>query len=219
MRIDTLSSLLRHREDLLLENSILKHYHLDDYERFPSVREVLVEIIPMLSLRRENGQDVLKMIVSDGTDNYRTRVGNLLVMMDGVVLSDIDNLINFDAMLLEDVDIYQQAVVCGKVAFSGVANFITKKKYVTALTFPANVRVMDFKGVSYPVAYFGEAPQGEGDDTRQVLYWDPALKVGQGEQGRVSFRAPGYSGRFRAVAEGMAADGSPIHYEWNFEVE
>ena len=124
--LDTLSTLLRHREDLFLENVPKRRYHLDDYNRFPSVREILVEIIPELRLHREKGRDFLKVSVSDASRLYNYRVGNMLVMMDGVVLSDLDNLLSFDAMLLEDVDIYQQAVVCGKVSFSGVVNFITK---------------------------------------------------------------------------------------------
>lgn len=219
LRIDTLATMLRHREDLLLESSPRTRFHLDDYNRFPSVKEVLIEIIPILSLRRENGENVMRITVTDGTEAYRTRVGNLLVMMDGVVLTDLDLLLDFDAMLLEDVDVYQQAVVCGKVSYSGVANFITKKNYVTALSFPANVRVVDFKGVSYPVAYYGEAPEGEGVDLRQVLYWDPSMRVEAGGQARINFRAPAYSGSFRAVADGIAADGTPVHHEWTFDVE
>lgn len=217
--LDTLSTLLRHREDLFLENVPKRRYHLDDYNRFPSVREILVEIIPELRLHREKGRDFLKVSVSDASRLYNYRVGNMLVMMDGVVLSDLDNLLSFDAMLLEDVDIYQQAVVCGKVSFSGVVNFITKKNYVTALSFPANVRVVDFKGVSYPVAYYGNPPTGVADDLRQVLYWDPVLKIDAGGQKRLTFRAPSYAGRFRAVAEGIAEDGTPVHHEWTFEVE
>ncbi len=219
IRQDTIATMLRHREDLLLESSPLQRYHLDDYTRFPSVKEVIVEIIPMLKLQREKGEYHLRLTVSDVTDNYRTRVGNLLVMMDGVVLSDLDNLLDFDAMLIEDVDIYSQAIVCGKVSFSGIVNFVTKKNYVTALTFPANVRVVDFKGVSYPVAYYGTKPEGLEVDRRQVLYWDPAVRIAHGGQHRFQIHAPGYSGKFRVVAEGVASDGTPIHQEWTFEVE
>jgi len=218
LMLDTLATFLRHREDLLLESSPFKRYHLDDYTRFNSVREILVEIIPSLTLRREKGRYYITMMASDVTDSYKSRVGNLLVMMDGVVLSDLNHLIDFDAMLLEDIDIYQQAIICGRASFSGVVNFITKKNYVTALTFPANVRVLDFKGVSYPVAYLGDVPEGAAD-TRQVLYWHPSLGLEKGGQVRTIIHAPSYSGRFRIVAEGLSEDGTPIHQERVFEVE
>ena len=217
--LDTLTTFLRHREDLLLESIPCKRYHLDYYTRFNSVQEVLVEIIPTLAIRRVKGKYRMMMDASDATESYTSRVSNLLVMMDGVVLSDLDYLMDFDAMLLEDIDLYQQAIVCGKASFSGVVNFITKKNYVTALSFPSNVRVLDFKGVSYPVAYYGSVVKGDGGDTRQLLYWDPAMCMNPGEQKRVLAHAPDYAGRFRIVAEGLTEDGTPIHQEWDFEVE
>ena len=96
---------------------------------------------------------------------------------------------------------------------------MTKKNYVTALTFPSNVRVLDFKGVSYPVAYLGSVPQGDGPDERQLLYWDPSLRLEAGESKMIRVHTPSYPGRFRTVVEGLAADGSPVHAEWTFEVE
>lgn len=219
IHIDTLVTLMRHREDLLLESSAFHRYHLDDYTRFPSVREVLVEIVPSLKLHREKGVYSIQMAVLDASGSRAFRVGNVLVMMDGVVLTDLGPLLDFDAMLLEDVDVYQQAVVCGQVIFSGVVNFTTKKNYVTAMSFPSNVRVLDFKGVSYPAAYFGSAPEGDMKDLRQLLYWDPVCRLKSGEARRVIIRTPDYSGRFRVVAEGLSAQGTPIHSEWTFEVE
>lgn len=219
LRLDTLASFLRHREDLLLESSAFVRYHLDDYNRFPTTREVLTEIIPALRFKKDHGKWILQMVVQDASDNRRFRVDNILVMMDGVVLTDLQPLIDFDAMLLEDIDLYPQAVTCGMIVFNGVVNFITKKNYVTALPFPSNVRVTDFKGVSWPVAYTGEAPRDEGSDLRQVLYWHPAVKLEGGTEQRISLHLPGYLGRFRIVAEGLAADGTPLRAETTFEVE
>ena len=102
-------------------------------------------------------------------------------MMDGVVITDLGLLLEFDAMLIEDVDVYTQAIACGKVSFSGIVNFVTKKNYVTTLSFPDNVKVVDFNGVSYPVAYYGGTPPEGVEDVRQLLYWDPALRLASGE--------------------------------------
>ena len=219
LRIDTLTTFMTRRKDLLLESVDHRHYHLDDYNRFPSVREVLVEIIPELSLRRVKDVWQLQLVVSDAVQSRFDRTGSILVMMDGVVLSDLDLLLDFDAMLLEDVDIYLQSFVCGKVAYHGLVNFITKKNYVTALHFPANVRVVDFQGVAYPVAYNGAVPEGEGQDLRQLLYWHPVLNLDAGSDYRIEIHTPGYAGRFKAVAEGFTEDGKPVYQEFAFEVE
>ena len=219
LRIDTLTTFMTHRKDLLLEGNAFRRYHLDDYTRFPSVREILVEFVPELVLRKAKNKWVMQLIISDAVQSRFERTDNILVMMDGVILSDLNSLLEFDAMLLEDIDIYMQTFVCGKVPFHGLVNFITKKNYVTALHFPANVRVVDYQGVSYPVAYDGSVPEGEGQDRRQLLYWHPILNLDADSNYRVEFRAPGYEGRFKAVAEGFTEDGKPIYQEFSFVVE
>ena len=219
LRLDTLTTIMTHREDLLLSAVPRKRYHLDDYTRFPSVREIIVEIIPELRLRNVDGQPLLFLTYSDALNRRFDRTSNILVMMDGVVLSDLRLLLDFDAMLVDDIDIYDEAVIIGKTPVNGIVNFITKKNYVTALDFPSNVRVVDFQGVAYPVAYNGAVPPGEGQDLRQILYWHPILRVDAGSDYRVEINTPGYSGRFKAVAEGFTEDGKPVYQEFTFEVE
>ncbi len=218
-RIDTLTTYMTHREDLLLASIPSHRYHLDDYTRFHSVKEILVEITPELHLRTDHGVPSLLLTYSDALDRRSDRTDNIAVMMDGVLLSDLNLLLNFDAMLLEDIDIYDQPLVCGRTPLHGIVNFITKKNYVTALHFPASVRVVDFQGVAYPVAYNGAVPEGEGQDLRQLLYWHPILNLDAGSDYRLEFNTPGYAGRFKAVAEGFTVEGKPVYQEFTFEVE
>ena len=218
-RIDTLTTYMTHREDLLLASIPSHRYHLDDYTRFHSVKEILVEITPELHLRTDHGVPSLLLTYSDALERRSDRTDNIAVMMDGVLLSDLNLLLNFDAMLLEDIDIYDQPLVCGRTPLHGIVNFITKKNYVTALHFPASVRVVDFQGVAYPVAYNGAVPEGEGQDLRQLLYWHPILNLDAGSDYRLEFNTPGYAGRFKAVAEGFTEDGKPVYQEFSFEVE
>ena len=218
-RIDTLTTYMTHREDLLLASIPSRRYHLDDYTRFHSVKEILVEITPEIHLRTDHGIPSLLLTYSDALDRRSDRTDNIAVMMDGVLLSDLNLLLNFDAMLLEDIDIYDQPLVCGRTPLHGIVNFITKKNYVTALHFPASVRVVDFQGVAYPVAYNGAVPEGEGQDLRQLLYWHPILNLDAGSDYRLEFNTPGYAGHFKAVAEGFTEDGKPVYQEFTFEVE
>ena len=219
LRIDTLTTFMTHREDLLLASVPTHRYHLDDYTRFHSVKEILVEITPELRLRMDHGRPSLQLTYSDVMGRTNDRTENIAVMMDGVLLSDLNLLLDFDAMLIEDIDIYDQPFVCGKTPLHGLVNFITKKNYVTALHFPTNVRVVDFQGVAYPVAYSGVVPEGEGQDLRQLLYWHPILQLDAASDYRIEFTAPGYAGRFMVVAEGFTEDGKPVYQSFTFEVE
>ena len=216
LQVDTLVQFLPRRNDVLLEADQKIHYHLDDYTRFPSFQEVIVEIIPELRLGTSHGRRELKMIVTDAVNARKNLRDNIMVMLDGVVINDVSLLEGMDAMLLEDVDLYPQNFVLGGQSFNGMVNFITRKGYVKALQFPENVRVVDFKGVSYPVAYLGAPVRGE--DHRQLLYWHPALRLSAGETMRLNLTAPAYSGTFRVVAEGLSKDGEPLREVYEFDV-
>ena len=157
------------------------------------------------------------MHTTDATETRHYTLENILVMMDGIVLSDHGILKDFDALLLEDVDIYRSRIAAGGLSFNGAVNFISKNKYVMALNFPENTQIVDFKGVSYPVAYTGALPGGK--DLRELLFWHPQLDIPAGSDLRITLHTPEYSGTFKAVIQGIKDDGSPIFAEYYFNVE
>lgn len=213
--LDTLVRFLPKREDLLLEGTDRIRYHLDDYNRFPTVQEICTEFVSELNYSRQNGKWSVRIVQRDAASGRRYQLENVLVMMDGVVLTDQGKLADFDAMLLEDIDIYRKSLVIGEVPFNGLVNFITKKNYVTALDFPDNTRIVDFKGLSYPVSYGGAVPETE-KDLRQLLLWLPAQEISSEETLEIPFRAPDYAGTFRLVMQGLQKDGTPVYIEKTF---
>ncbi len=216
--LDTLVRFLPKREDLLLDDIRSLRYHLDDYTRFSTIREICVEIIPQLQFTRRDGLSRIRMILPDPTESRRYMQDNILVMMDGVVITDHGMLEDFDAMLIDDVDLYMQPILLGGLPFNGAVNFITRNNYVTALHFPDNVRVIDYQGLSYPVAYPGGAPSA-GQDLRQLLYFHPGVQVKGRSAERLTLHLPAYGGRFRVVAEGWTPEGTPIRAAYSFTVQ
>lgn len=207
LQIDTLSSFLPHREDLLYAGSDWEVYCLDDYVRFPTVQEVIREIVSGVRIGRYMGKPAFKVLVPNATENKRAVREHVLTLMDGVIISDINLILNFDAMLLDRVEISRQPLIIGMTPYDGVLHFVTKNRYVTALAFPESVRVVDFTGVSYPVAYYGAAPS-EGADFRSLYYWDPLLSLEPGRVCEIPLELP--AGSYRLVAEGMDEEGNPV---------
>lgn len=202
---DTLNSYLRRRQDGLLPSIKTKRYHLDDYNRFNTLEEVIVEIVKDVRIMKSRDGVYLEMMVQDPLTSRKTFKDNLLIMLDGVILPGLSLIENIDAMLLEDVDIYLDGFAMGSVSFDGAVNFITGKDYVKALQFPDGTRVIDFKGVSYPMSYRGPS---------QLLLWEPLLKVGKGETSTFSIILPPDPGSYKAVATGLTADGVPVFSEF-----
>ena len=207
---DTLLTYLSRRQDGLLASMRTVSYHLDDYTRFNTLEEVIVEIVQELRLKKSRKGVSLEMTVQDPSTSKKTFKENLLIMLDGVALSSLSLIENIDAMLLEDIDLYTDSFAMGSVAFDGAVNFVTGKDYVTALHFPDRVRVADFKGVSYPVAYRGAFDGAAEKDLRQLLYWEPILEIGEGETVQIHYTQPTRSELFSIRIEGLTKGFTPI---------
>ncbi len=216
--LDTLAERLPRRENLLLNTGDARVYHLDDYVRFPTVQEVLVEIVPELRIRKgkTTREREIQMLYTDRTGSLSYYMGDILVLLDGVVVSDHARILSYDALLFEDICIYSFPYTIGPKFYRGIVNFKTKKNGSIALKFTDHTRVFDFQGASLPVAFTGKTlPES---DLRQTLYWHPLIEVGAGEEKMLDIRTPGYSGVFRVVVEGLDAEGRPVFSERILEV-
>lgn len=218
IQADTLVSFLPRRQDGLIESLEKKGYHLDDYNRFPTMEELIREILREVRVRERRGKDILTLTTNDASGSKKIEKENIMVMLDGVVISDYSIIEKMDAMLIDDVDLYLQSFAIGTVSFEGAINFITGKNYVTAVNFPQSVRVTDFKGVSFPVAYTGRFNARGGEDYRQLLYWHPLLEAGAGQSIGIQLTAPSYTGTFAVSIQGISEDGSPVRFVTLFDI-
>ena len=205
-----------HKSGLFGQDEIV--YHLDDYTRFTTMEEVLIEFVSEMRARRR----------SDGSRDIQIRLGNTtqpifssmptLMLLDGVPVFDQQKIMDYDPLLVESIHIYPQTYYIGSRSFEGIANFLTYKHNLPGFQFGNNVRVVDFQGVSWPTAFTGEAlHDGDGyPDYRQTIYWHPLLKLAPGQTLVIPCKMPDYEGRFRVSLEGFAADGTPLQAETSF---
>ena len=191
---DTLYEFLPKRENLLFDKTDFVTYHLDDYTRFNTVQDILVEFVPQLRVRKgNNGQPEVQMSMKSHDGLYGAFESNVLLLMDGVPISNTEYLLEFDAMLLSDIDIYQWHYNLGPFSYNGIVNFRTTNNDLAALRFDDNVRILDYQGVSYPV---------------KTDVWNPLLEVPAGEKLTVRLSKP--ADKYRITLEGICADGSPV---------
>ena len=207
---DTLYSAIPIKEYTTFDTESRKSYILDDYTRFPVMEELFVEFIPEIRTRQADGRREIQVLATDSRGNYRFTRGTALVMLDGVPVLDHEKILSYDPLLVKRIDIYPDSYFVGIRGFSGIVNFVTYKGTLPSMVFEDNVRIVDFQGTSYPLAYTCEGVGKEYPDYRQTLYWHPLLTLGPGESMEIDCKMPVYPGRFEAVAEGLTASGGPV---------
>ncbi len=211
LRVDTLATFIPRREDPLFDGLEWTVYNLDDYVRFPSTREVIQEIVTEARIGTVHGKRAFRLIGQDGVNSRKYFKDNILTMMDGVIISDVNLILGFDAMLFDRVELCTQNIVIGRTPFEGIINFVTKNLYVRNLSFPSRVRVVDFLGVSYPVVYLGDIPSSV-PCRRDLLYWNPLMEMEEGESVTLPVSVPSGPGTWRIVVEGVSEGGLPVGF-------
>ena len=205
-----------HKSGLFGQTEIV--YHLDDYTRFTTMEEVLIEFVQeMRARRRSDGSRDIQIRLENSTQQLFSTLPTLM-LLDGVPVFDQQKIMDYDPLLVESIHIYPQTYYIGARSFEGIANFVTYKHNLPGFQFGNNVRVLDYQGVSWPTAFTGEPLRDEEGypDYRQTVYWHPLLTLAPGQTLVIPCKMPDYKGRFRVSLEGLAADGTPLQAETSF---
>lgn len=207
---DTLASLMPIRENPLIPSYDAIEYKLDDYKRFPVMRELFIEFINEIKVRRVDGKEQLKV-----KTHLEERVSlfdknNSLIMVDGIPVFDHSQVIEYDPLLVESVVVYPYKYYTGWRSFCGMANFVTYKKNLPGIKFNDGVRVVQFKGCSYPMAFTCQEIGEDFPDYRELLYWHPQIKLPAGESSSIKVKIPANVKEIRICAEGMMENGTPF---------
>ncbi|MDD6508022.1 MAG: hypothetical protein PUF43_00975, partial [Bacteroidales bacterium] len=181
--IDEYMDSLQLRPDLLFKGGAMTVYEMDDYTRFPTMRETIVEYVREVQIRRQDGEPVLKVVPGKSFESYSSMLGgNALVLVDGVPVSEHGRVLDLNPALLRRICIYPYDVSTGSCIYSGVVNFISFRGDMAGLQFPGRVRILDFHGVTFPVTVGAAEEDSLSPDYRYTRMWQPLLHLEAGEE-------------------------------------
>ena len=201
--IDTLPDRFPARKPASLYGDRETHfsYILNDYNRFPTMRETLIEFVSDIRARQLNGKTDLRVRYrEDVGGNFHFDKGRSLTLLDGVPVFQQHLLYEYDPSLVERIDVYRGIYFLGNNYFSGIANFVTFGRNLPGFTFGGDVKILEFDGVSPVRAYSG------GHET---LYWNPLLRLEAGQPLRIALPETA-AGSYILTIEGYTASGRPV---------
>lgn len=171
------------------------HYDLDEWTKFSTVREILVEFIRGVRRSKLNGANQLYTIDPYTKDFSRWPA---LVLLDGMPVYDIDEVLEYDARLLKYVQIFTDRYTFGNTICQGVINFISQRGRLSNYKIDAGSRL-----VSY------QFPQDHPDfiypaeNTAGTLYWNPCVLSDS-----VTINLPSEAGTYEVTRQRFLPDGS-----------
>lgn len=216
---DTLYERLPVRPNILFDENMIV-YNLDDYTRFPTMQEVIVEYVSEIKIRSEKKKRSLAILMEQPgavISNPQFGSGVPLILLDGIPVTDHEKIIAFDPLLVKRIEIFMDPFSVGPRFFEGVANFVTYKGDMSGFDFGTSLKILPYQGALYPMSFTGSSIR-EGDpypDYRQTVYWHPIIDMDGGEKREVRCIAPLYNGNFQVVVEGISSSGEAFYYRAN----
>ena len=180
-------------------------YDLEEWTRFNTVREILVEFV--MGVRRQKSHGVNKLYTFDPVSHSYSE-WPALVLLDGMPVYDVDEILDYDAHLLRYVQIYTDKYSFGGSFCQGIISFISERGRLPNFKLDAGSRM-----VSYPFPQDHPLPLLPASAQSGTLLWQPDLR-----QARPEFALPTVPGLYQALYEGLDADGMPFRRVMRFEV-
>lgn len=198
-------------------NTNEKVYHLDDYTRFPTLKETIIEIIPGLRFEKKNDNYSLHVKDNDINNEFKNPS---LVLVDGLLIQDIGELFIEKSENFDNISLVNGSYYYGSKLFNGIISFTTKNyEYETKLKGdfiikPSILRPQSIKTYNNP-NYFEKSKLETIPDYRYQLYWDPKFDIGK----TITFYTSDVTGFFEMAINGLTEDGKQVSIRETFEVK
>lgn len=196
-----------------------KTYLLDDYTRFTTIEEVMREyVIEVNVIRRQkkyhfntfnnpgfllqNLQPVEKVFEKDP-----------LVLLDGVPVFDVDNIIAYDPLKVQKLEVVDERYVWGPIIANGIVSYTTYQGNLPGFTLNPHDIVLDYDGLQKQRVFYSpdysteKSQQSRLPDFRDVLYWSPNIKTDSSGNGNISFYTGDVPGKYLVVLQGISDNG------------
>ncbi|TGD56963.1 hypothetical protein [Flavobacterium humi] len=197
-----------------------KEYVLDDYTRFPTLKETVTEVLIECHSRRKNNK--LMIYLSNdkiNLDNY----GPPLVLVDGLLLQDTNEIFEYNVANIHKVSLINQPYIYGPKTFGGVISFETKTVDFQSKSEGSYNKKTTLLIPSYGKKYYAPDYQPGHDlkripDYRYQLLWNPEMTVKNNEE-VLTFFTSDVTGEFEITIEGFTDSGMPVSLQEKFEVK
>ena len=210
------------KQDSILERSNHKsffrqssqHFVLDEYKRFKTVKETIIEVIQSTWLTKKG--DNYQFHVRDQNMNTNTNL-ETLVIMDGYILKNHNELVDFNTNMIKTVHVFRDKYNLNSKLYQGVLYIETFKENF-APKINKDILVLNLKSLFPKKKYFSPNYDKESlpriPDYRTQLFWNPELNINK----NVKFYTSDVKGKYVIEIEGFTNNGKPISIKEQFSV-
>lgn len=186
-------------------------YLLDDYTRFPTVKETIVEVIEQASIRKTNDEFNIHVRVYD--DDVESGLKSLL-LVDGIYVQNHNAIINAKSSSIKKISVVNEQYVYGSQVFEGIIileTFDAKNNKLPIMNDGKKIKL--FKPLAkkkyFNQEYLANHNLDRIPDYRAQLAWEPNLIINENSS-TFTFYTSDLKGDFKISLEGFNKEGKPV---------
>jgi hypothetical protein len=212
------SFLLKSRKNLPIPKDI---YLLDKYTRFPVMEEVFREIIRNVYVRKNRGNYSLRVLDTENNELFNQ---NPLILLDGLPIFDVNKFMKINPLLIESIEVINSRSFIGESVFDGVIYVNSYERDYANYVIDHNYNKMNYYHIDDRITYFTpdysnhEFKHSRIPDFRNLLFWNPDIRIDQGIFKKIEFYTSDDEGIYEIEISGINMDGSIISITSDFEV-
>jgi hypothetical protein len=195
-------------------------YDLDEYTRFNTISETILEFINKVSvIRMQDKRKISVYIDEEQRSSQRT-----LVLLDGIPVYDHQDILNYNPMYIKRINIYNECFTFGGNDFDGIVSFLTREGNLPFFQLSNESQLFNYDCPQLPSLFDAPdystqpAKNSRKPDFRHTLYWNPFVQFTTGQPVHLSFYTSDLCGLFKVAVEGITTDGEMVQGSINFQV-
>lgn len=193
-------------------------YNLDEYVRFPTVRETFTEFVMGIRVSKSGGETIIRMLQEE-VKRYSTI--RALVLIDGVAVENHEAVLNYNARMVHHIHQYSGRYTFGGKIYDGIVSLITHRGTLPDFRLDDGSQLFAYEfpqkrpEFAAPVYESAEQVESRIPDFRHTLYWNPEVAP---DANKVSFFTSDLKGDYVITLQGITATGEPLQVQSEFAV-
>jgi hypothetical protein len=184
---------------------------VDEYVVFPSMEELIREVVPSLLHRKLKGKAIVRVVLPDGAIPNE----GPLFIIDGIMTKNTDYFLQLkpaDVISVKVVRTISKLNRFGTMGRNGIV--LVHTKGIDHKKLKSENTLISVKGLNKAIPFHVPSHSASTDqrvpDFRSTLYWNPSVITNARGEGVISFSASDDAGNFLIRVQGITSDGRPF---------
>jgi hypothetical protein len=204
-------------EPLVFYGSKKAVYSTEKYIELPNIEEFINEVVMEATIINEKGKASFISMRRTGLSNYLP-----LIFIDNVQVSNDDRLIKTPLNRIDRVEVINKDYLIGSMKYNGIISIYSRNKDFAGLVLNKNSTFFTYELFSdkdTACDYSEKSSDSRIPDKRNLLYWNPDIKLSADQQTAISFYTSDSKGEYVIYIRGKnSKEGDEIYGKCYFSV-